>query len=144
MSSYELLELFGVTIINPEIYTVTVYVKRVEKVMELPVDPDNPHRLLPADQKPQRVLRVDFTPEDGVLAEVLRAEQRPEWKQMLAQIANETAVLRTAQCPGVDSEDIESRMFYTPAKLRELMIDAAEQFDARESVFAFADRSEGT
>jgi hypothetical protein len=89
MSSYELLELFGASII------------------------DDPKRKV-------RTIRIDFAPEDGALASALRGGERPEWKQMLAQSANELAVLRVAQAPDADATEYDERLFLSVARQREL------------------------
>lgn len=58
-----------------------------------------------------RTIRADFAPEDGALAAVMRGGDRPEWKQMLAQSANELSVLRVAQVPGADGDEYGARLF---------------------------------
>lgn len=95
MSSYELLELFGVTITDDH------------------------------DTK-TRTIRVDFAPEDGVLAEQLRDGERPEWKQMLAQAANELAVIRVVQAPDAHADEYDSRLFLPIARLREIADEATQ------------------
>lgn len=89
LSSYELLELFGVSI---------------EDDPELEV----------------RTIRVDFAPEDGAIADAMRGGERPEWKRMLAQTANETAVLRAAYVPDADADEYASQLFLPAARLREM------------------------
>lgn len=90
MSSFELLELFGVDILD---------------------DPDTK----------TRTIRVDFPPEDGALAEALRGGERPEWKQAIAQAANELAVIRVVQAPDAQADEYGSRLFLPPHRQRELM-----------------------
>jgi hypothetical protein len=66
-----------------------------------------------------RTIRIDFAPEDGVLAEALRGGERPEWKQMLAQSANELAVLRVAQAPDANADEYGEQLFLPVARQRE-------------------------
>lgn len=88
MSSYELLELFGVSVTD--------------------------------DAKTEtRTIRIDFAPDDGELAKAMRDGERPEWQQMLAQTANETAVLRAAYVPDAQSSEYGSRLFFPIPKMRE-------------------------
>ncbi|AXN50934.1 hypothetical protein DSM43518_02021 [Mycobacterium marinum] len=89
MSSYELLELFGADVIE---------------------DPDDETKL---------VIRVDWPPEDGALATALRCGERSELRQMVAQCANELAVLRAAKVPEAQADEYESRLFLSTAKYRE-------------------------
>lgn len=118
MSSYELLELFGVDVIDPETRTVWACV----------YSPDAGMRILQqiaveVDENPVRTIQVDFAPEDGVLASALRDGERPEWKQMLAQSANESAVLRAAQVQGADGDEYGSRLFLPVWRERELIAE---------------------
>lgn len=92
MSSYELLELFGVSFHDDPVAKV-------------------------------RTIRVDFAPENGELAKAMRDGERPEWQQMLAQSANETAVLRAAYVPDAQSDEYGSRLFFPVPKLREFAAD---------------------
>lgn len=92
MSSFELLELFGVSIVD---------------------DP----------KSKTRTIRIEFAPEDGVLAEGLRGGERSEWKQMLAQTANETAVLRAGQVQGADADEYGSRLFFPVWRERQFVAD---------------------
>lgn len=72
-----------------------------------------------------RLIRVDFAPEDGAIADAMRGGERPEWKRMLAQVANETAVLRASQVEGIDSDEYGSHLFLPMATLRDF--EAEEQ-----------------
>ncbi|MGV7585228.1 hypothetical protein PJN38_24200 [Mycobacterium kansasii] len=89
MSSYELLELFGADVVE---------------------DPDDDTRF---------IIRVDHPPEDGALATALRGGERCEWQQMLAQAANELAVLRAAKVPEAQADEYESRLFLSAARYRQ-------------------------
>jgi hypothetical protein len=89
MSSFELLELFGVSIV------------------------DDPEARI-------RTIQVDFAPEDGAVSAAMRDGDRPEWKQMLAQAANESAVLRAGMLPGSDATAYGSRLFFPVSRIREM------------------------
>lgn len=85
---------------------------------------------------------LEFMPEEGALAKAIRGGERPDWQQMLAQIANETAVLRASQVQGVDSSDYGSRLWLSLAKIREQIEQIEESEEAQEAVMAgFADRT---
>lgn len=93
MSSYELLELFGVEVID---------------------DP----------QEKVRTIRVDFPPEDGAVALGIRDGERPEWQEMMAQTANEAAVLRATFAPGAQSDAYDARLFFSQARQRQHAAEA--------------------
>lgn len=116
LSSFEVLELFGVTITEPEMRVVKAWVFESGRRMltDFPV---------PVDEEPTRTIRVDFAPEDGVLALALRGGERPEWKQMLAQSANELAVLRASQVQGADSDEYGARLFLPIWREQELITE---------------------
>lgn len=130
MSSFELLELFGVEIIEPkgELRSVRVHgdppgYLRVQRIF-----PDDAYR----------TIRVDFAPEDGELARVLRGGERPGWQEMLRQTANETAILRASQVEGDKSDEIGTRLFYPIAREREFAVES-EQRRAEEIRFRSED-----
>jgi hypothetical protein len=83
---------------------------------------------------------LEYMPERGNFKSAVRGGEYCEEEAIWAQIANELAVLRAAQAPGVKGEQYGSRMYYSPAKLRELIADAEYQEEVRESVYAFATR----
>lgn len=85
-----------------------------------------------------RTIRFDFPPEDGAVAGELRGGERPEWKRMLAQIANETAVLRAAQVQGADADEYGSQLFLPMWREREFAADGERLTKERERL-----RSEG-
>lgn len=72
----------------------------------------------PDDETKLRI-QIDFAPEDGMLARVLRGGERSEQVQILAQIANEAAILRAAKVPDVDSSEYGSKMWFPIKKERE-------------------------
>src|SRR5512139_1333868 len=84
---------------------------------------------------------LEYPPEDGALARAIRDGERSEWQQMLAQVANEVAVLRAGQVQSVDGDEYGSMLWFSAAKLREMADRAEAVEDAREAVFAFADRT---
>lgn len=94
MSSFKLLELFGVAIVD---------------------DPD----------EETRTIAVDFAPEDGAVAAALRDGERPEWKQALAQVANISAMFRSAKMPNADTDVYGERMFLPASKIRQFIDDQA-------------------
>ena len=98
LSSFELLELFGASVIDDE-------------------------------KSDTRTIRVDFTPEDGALAQAMLGDNRPEWKQAICQIANETAVMRVMQAPDASADEYGSRLFLPIAKQRELVKEAARRVE---------------
>jgi hypothetical protein len=83
----------------------------------------------------------EHLPERGALKTAARGGEWSQEEQAIYQIANELAVLRAAQVPQVDSGEYGSRLFLSPAKLSELAQEAAEVAEAREAVYAMADRS---
>jgi hypothetical protein len=105
MSSYELLELFGVTVTDdPEAET--------------------------------RTLTIDFAPEDGAVSGVMRDGERPEWKQAINQIANISALFRSAKFPNAEHEQYGERMFLPAAKIRQFIEDQ-ELIAAGDSLIMF-------
>lgn len=122
MSSFELLELFGGSVVDPEMRTVIACVTgpdgRAVGEITIPVDEAGLYA-----EKPQRTIRIEFAPEDGVLADALRDGNRSEWKQMLAQSANELAVISVVQAPEADRDEYGSRLFLPMDRMRELIDD---------------------
>lgn len=114
MSSYELLELFGVTIDD------SVWVKGDQFDADTPIVTNVGWLTVEivADEK-ARTIRVDFPPEDGAVATAMRGGERPEWKQMLAQTANELAVLRATYAPGAAADQYDARLFFTQQRQRQ-------------------------
>ncbi|MCV7208416.1 hypothetical protein [Mycolicibacterium canariasense] len=92
MSSFELLELFGVTI-----------------------DEDHENEV--------RTVTVEFAPEDGAVADALRDGERPEWKQMLAQIANIAALFRSGKFPRAEHEEYGERTFLPVKRIKQIIAD---------------------
>lgn len=66
-----------------------------------------------------RTVHVDFPPEDGAVAAAVRHGERTELRQMVAQVANEVAVIRAAYVPNADASEYDSQFFLTEAKCRE-------------------------
>jgi hypothetical protein len=126
MSSFELLELFGASIVDPQLRTFVAHVwspneeRRLLREITIPVDEAGMFI-----EKPERTIRVEFAPEDGVLAAALRGDERPEWKQMLAQTANSLAMLRVAYVPDADADEYGERLFLPVERQRELADDEA-------------------
>lgn len=81
LSSFELLELFGVSLVEED------------------------------EENQIRTICADFAPEEGALAAAMRDGDRPEWKQAVVQSANELSVLRVAQVPGADGDEYGARLF---------------------------------
>lgn len=92
LSSFKLLELFGVTITDDH-------------------------------EAETRTITVDFAPEEGAVAAALRDGERPEWKQALAQVANISAMFRSAKMPNADTEVYGERMFFPASKVRQFIED---------------------
>lgn len=66
-----------------------------------------------------RTIHIDFPPENGAVAKAMRCGERPELEQMVAQIANESGVLRAAFVPNAETDRYESRLFLSAAKQQE-------------------------
>lgn len=124
MSSFELLELFGASVTDPDMSTVIASVwvpeagRRFLREITIPVDEAGLFV-----EKPERTIRLDFAPEDGVLARALRGGERPEWQQMAAQAANTLALLRVAYVPDADASEYGERLFLPVERQRELADD---------------------
>ena len=97
MSSFELLELFGVSI------------------------EDDP-------QSRERTIRIEWPPDDGAVDKAMRDGERSERDQMLAQIANISAMFRSAKFPKADTDEYGERLFFPASKIREF-IDTQRAID---------------
>lgn len=131
MSSFELLELFGVEIIEPK-----------GELRSVRVQGDTPGhlrvmRIFPKDAC--RVIRVDFTPEEGELAKVMRGGERAEWKQAVCQTANTSAILRAVHAPDAQPDEYGEKLFFPIAKQREFAAESErlrdEELRTRSEVF---------
>lgn len=121
MSSYELLELFGAEVDD------IVTVGGAEFDADTPIVTSNGWSTVAriADEK-TRTIRVDFPPEDGALALAMRGGERAEWQQMLAQSANELAVMRASFAPDAQADKYDARLFLSAARARHYEAEAAE------------------
>lgn len=115
ISSYELLELFGASVDE----SVTLCGSQFDADTPIVTSAGMATVDLLADEK-TRTIRVDFPPEDGAVAAALRGDERPEWKQMLAQTANSLAILRVVQAPDADTDTYGERLFLPIERQREL------------------------
>lgn len=125
MSSYEMMELTGITVFD-------VIVPPPDEEDD---DPDAP----PTPSSVTLIQIDDWVRDDSAVLRSMRGGERPEWQEMLAQVANETAVLRAVQAPKVDSDEYGSRIWLGNRKVDELIEAQSEVMEARESVFAMAD-----
>lgn len=73
---------------------------------------------------------------DGAFKTAVREGEPSQHRKAVLQIANELAVLRAVQAPGVDGDQWDSQFFFTPAKLRELTETADNRADSRDAVFS--------
>lgn len=121
MRSYELLELFGAEVDD------IVLIGDVEFDAGTPIITSRGWSTvaLIADKK-TRTIRVDFPPEDGSLALAMRGGERAEWQQMLAQSANELAVMRATFAPDAQADQYDARLFLSAARARHYEAEAAE------------------
>jgi hypothetical protein len=91
----------------------------------------------------------EYMPEHGALKPAIRrANPLHPWlldpsepEAALLQAANELAILRAVQAPQADSEEIGSKLFITPSRMRDLVMARVETDELREDVFAMADRT---
>lgn len=74
--------------------------------------------------------------EDGAFKTALRQGEPSQHRKAVLQIANELAVLRAVQAPGVDGDQWGSQFFFTPSKLRDLTQSAGERAAGRDAVFS--------
>jgi len=77
---------------------------------------------------------LEHMDDDGAFKTALRQGEPSELRRAVMQIANETSVLRAGQVPGVDGDTYGSQLFFTPAKLRELVAVEQERAEAREYI----------
>jgi len=92
LSSFDLLELFGVSVVD---------------------DPE----------LEERTITVEWPPDDGAVALAMRDGERAEWKQMLAQIANISAMFRSAKFPKAETDEYGERLFLPVSRVREFVED---------------------
>lgn len=74
--------------------------------------------------------------DDGAFKTALRDGDPSQHRKAVLQIANELAVLRAVQAPGVDGDQWGSQFFFTPSKSRELSQTAGDRAAGRNSVFS--------
>jgi hypothetical protein len=79
---------------------------------------------------------LEHMDEDGAFKTALRQGEPSDQRRAMLQAANELAVLRASQVPGVDSEQYGSQIFFTAAKLREILAEEAEAREGREFIMA--------
>lgn len=115
MSSYELLELFGAGVDE----SVTLCGSQFDADTPIVTSAGMATVAILTDER-TRTIRVDFPPEEGAVAMALRGDERPEWKQMLAQTANSLAILRVVQAPEADTDSYGERLFLPVERQREL------------------------
>ncbi len=81
---------------------------------------------------------LEFMPERGAFKTAARGGEFSGDEKVWAQIANETAILRSAYLPKVNGEEYGSQLHLSPLKLREIAEKAEVQTEVRESFYAFA------
>jgi hypothetical protein len=86
---------------------------------------------------------LEFMPDRGAFKKAVRGNEWSEEEAIWAQVANELAILRAVQAPKVKGERYGSRLWFSPAKLREMAAEAEEQEELRESVYQFARGKKG-
>lgn len=84
---------------------------------------------------------LEFMPDRGAFKKAVSGGEFTDEEAVWAQIANELAVLRAATAPKVKAERYGSRLWFSQAKLREMVEAEEEQEELRESVYSFARRS---
>lgn len=67
----------------------------------------------------ERTITIEWPPDDGAVAMAIRDGERAEWKQMLAQIANISALFRSAKFPKADTDEYGERLFFPASRIRE-------------------------
>ena len=91
----------------------------------------------------------EYMPDRGALKPAIR-RQNPlhpwlldpsEVEAAVLQAANELSILRAAQAPQATSEEIGSKLFIQPSRLRDLVAERIETDELREDVMAMADRT---
>lgn len=78
------------------------------------------------DEDPEaraRTIHITLAPDNGALAKALRNGERSELDQMVAQVANELAVIRAAYVPNAQADQYDSRLFLTAHRLRQYTDD---------------------
>lgn len=65
-----------------------------------------------------RTIEVEWPPEEGAVAAAMRDGERSEWKQMLAQTANISALFRAMKMPKADIDVYGERFFLPVARMR--------------------------
>lgn len=121
MRSYELLELFGAEVDD----IVTIGGTEFDAGTPIVTSRGWSTVALIAGEK-TRTIRVDFPPEDGALALAMRGGERAEWQEMLAQSANELAVMRATFAPDAQADKYDARLFLSAARARHYEAEAAE------------------
>ena len=79
-----------------------------------------------------RTVEIEFAPEDGAVADLVRDGERPEWKQMLGQVANISALFRAAKFPNAETDNYGEQIFYPVSQIKQFVeeISAIESGDA--------------
>jgi hypothetical protein len=83
---------------------------------------------------------LEYMPEKGAFKTAARGGEFSREEKIWAQIANELAVLRAAYVPKAQADKYESRIWFSLARLREMIEEAEAQDELRESFYAFATR----
>lgn len=81
-----------------------------------------------------RTVHIDFAPENGAVAKAMRGGERPELEQMVAQAANEMAVIRTAFVPNADTDQYDSRIFLSASRQREYQEEQRRIHEERQRI----------
>lgn len=84
---------------------------------------------------------LEHADDDGAFKTALRQGEPSQHRRAVLQIANELAVIRAVQAPGVDGDQWGSQFFFTQTKLRELAQTAGERAAGRDAVFSIGARS---
>lgn len=79
---------------------------------------------------------LEHVDNDGAFKTALRDGEPSQHRKAILQTANELAVLRAAQVPGLDGDQWGSQLFFTPAKSRELTETAESRAGGRDAVFS--------
>ena len=85
---------------------------------------------------------LEHLPEDGAYKTALRDGAWTDQEAAIFQIANELAILRSAHVPGVDSADLGSQLFRSPAEIRRLIAEAKERQEGTIAVLSHAIRTQ--
>lgn len=84
---------------------------------------------------------LEFMDEDGAYKKAKRGGRWSEKQWAVFATANETAVARACQFPGVDSDQYGGRLFIPPEIAAEMAAREQEANSARAAIFAMADIS---